>query len=179
MRLNTLNQIWILIEFLVHMVYNIVNKNEHPISEGIWGIMNKNQWLLLVLANGKSLSPVKLQKSLFLISKEMADVVGDEFYTFVPYDFGPFDSEIYIDALELQEEGFVNIDNPQERGWRRYSLTDEGIEKAEETLSSISPEANDRLSDLVSGVKRLSFRELIRSIYRRYPEYRTRSVFQE
>lgn len=140
--------------------------------------MNRQKWLLLVLDSGRSLSPIQLQKSLFLISKEIPETIADDFYYFVPDDYGPFDSAIYTDAYELQEEGLAIIDNPLARGWRRYSITDEGSKKANEIAINLPSEVIDKINEIVSWVVGKSFSELVRSIYQKYPEQRANSVFR-
>ena len=50
-------------------------------------MMTRQDWLLLVLAaaGGKPLSPLQLQKSLFLVGHDLAKLVGAGFYTFRPF----------------------------------------------------------------------------------------------
>ena len=64
--------------------------------------MTRQDWLLLVLAaaDGKPLSPLQLQKSLFLVGYDLARLVGSDFYTFRPFDYGPFDAAVYRDAWD-------------------------------------------------------------------------------
>ena len=140
--------------------------------------MERKKWLLIVLAMGDSLSPVQLQKSLFLISKEIPDIKQDDFYQFNPYDYGPFDAAIYSDALALATEELAIIENPIERGWRRYRITDTGREEAEKLMSTLPKPKLDQTRDIVALVKSLSFSGLVRKIYEKYPVYRVNSVFQ-
>ena len=56
--------------------------------------MDDRDFLLLVVASGKdkALTPVQLQKSLFLLGKtDLAEAV-DSPYDFEPYHYGPFDA---------------------------------------------------------------------------------------
>ena len=111
--------------------------------------MTRQDWLLLVLAaaDGKPLSPLQLQKSLFLgsvdisrsfplsrestspcrsggaiggparpngvggsaacpkcqhnlVGYDLARLLGSDFYTFRPFDYGPFDAAVYRDAWD-------------------------------------------------------------------------------
>lgn len=140
--------------------------------------MNKQDWLLLVIASGGSLSPVQLQKSMFLLRKELPGRTGEDFYEFEPYDYGPFNSAIYADAYSLQAEGLVNVDNPLERGWRRYTITDAGRQKAAKIAVKLPDAVREELSRIVSWVVSLPFTELIRTIYQKYPEYKVNSVFR-
>jgi len=140
--------------------------------------MNKQELLLLVLDIGGSLSPIQLQKTLFLIGTELSDIAPEEFYEFAPYDYGPFNPEIYSDVEILSLEGLAQIDNPLMRGWRRYGLTGEGTQKAREIADALDPELLDRLEEKVAWVKKQSFTSLVRSIYEKYPEYSVNSVFK-
>ena len=50
--------------------------------------LDRKDWALLAIANaghGVSLSPVQLQKSLFLLGRELGSKVGANFYDFQPY----------------------------------------------------------------------------------------------
>ena len=140
--------------------------------------MERQDWLILVLARGGSLSPVQIQKALFLLGREAPEAVADSFYNFQPYDYGPFDASIYTDAFELQAQGLVAIENPASRGWRRYSLTGDGQEKAQGLEAGIDEGTLVALSSTLSWVKRQSFSDLVRTIYENYPEFKVNSVFR-
>lgn len=73
--------------------------------------MTRQDWLLLVLAAAgrKPLSPLQLQKSLFLVGYDLAKLVGPDFYTFRPFDYSPFDATVYRDAEEQAAQGLVTI----------------------------------------------------------------------
>ena len=89
--------------------------------------MTRQDWLLLVLAaaGGKPLSPLQLQKSLFLVGYDLAKLVGADFYTFRPFDYGPFDATVYQDAEEQAAQGLVTIrSHPVTK--REFSLTHDG-----------------------------------------------------
>ena len=91
--------------------------------------MTRQDWLLLVLAaDGKTFSPLQLQKSLFLVGYDLAKLVGSDFYTFRPFDYGPFDATVYRDGRpEQAAQGLVTIrSHPVTR--RVFSLTMRGID---------------------------------------------------
>ena len=62
--------------------------------------MTRHDWLLLVLAaaEGDTLSPLQLQKSLFLVGHGLAGLVSTDFYDFQPHAYGPFAAAVYHDA---------------------------------------------------------------------------------
>jgi hypothetical protein len=139
--------------------------------------MERKDWALLAIsfAGGRGLSPVQLQKSLFLLGKELPAEVGDGFYDFIPYNYGPFDRAVYVDANKLSEDGLVNI---AERSLKEYSPTPLGLQCASLLEGAASPRARAYLQQIVKWTQSLSFSQLVRAIYDRYPEYRQNSVFQ-
>ena len=62
--------------------------------------MKRNELCLLMmaLANGNPYTPVQVQKALFLATENLPSLLGKSpKYTFVPYDYGPFDKQVYQD----------------------------------------------------------------------------------
>ena len=144
--------------------------------------MARKDWTLLAIAaaEGEVLSPVQLQKSLFLLSRNLPNLVGEDFYTFRPYNYGPFSIEIYHDAKTLASEGLVSIQEAPEQRWKKYRATPAGLERAVHLVRSEDvPEVAVRyLRTAVAWTRSLSFNELLRSIYAHFPEYKVHSVFQ-
>lgn len=143
--------------------------------------MKPEDWTLLAIcaAKGKGLSPVQLQKSLFLLGRKLSkEELGDHFYEFSPYNYGPFDVKIYQDAEMLEEMGMVSITQSPERRWKIYQATPGGLEFATKLRAEASPHAIEYLDTVVTWVLGRSFRELISAIYAKYPEFRENSVFQ-
>lgn len=134
---------------------------------------------MLSLANGDALTPVQIQKALFLAE----DKVDDAFrkgsrYHFVPYDYGPFDRQVYTDAQALAREGLVEI-GTSARGWNTYAATDDGVQRGRKLRDQLSRDQRDMLANILGLVRRLSFTELVSAIYRKYPHMRARSVFRD
>src|SRR5947199_8004379 len=71
--------------------------------------MPRQDWILMALAQKTPLDPVQIQKALFLMGREMADEVGQDFYQFRPYNYGPFDQRIYQDIEQLALRGHIAI----------------------------------------------------------------------
>ena len=139
--------------------------------------MQRDDWTLLAiaLAGRTPMTPVQLQKTLFLLSKQMPNAVGDDFYDFRPYNYGPFDRQVYVDAEELSRKGLITIDTKNR--FAEYSATHAGVEAARR-LAAGATVAADYLSRIVLWAQSLSFQQLVRAIYAKYPEYRENSVFQ-
>jgi hypothetical protein len=142
--------------------------------------MNRRDWALLAIRFGESkgLSPVQLQKSLFLLGRELPEEVGPGFYEFRPYNYGPFDTAVYEDAEILESQGLVNISRGDSRRSVRYKITPAGIARSDELSAQASPRALQYLDTVVHWAQQLSFNDLVRAIYDKYPEYRANSVFQ-
>jgi len=142
-------------------------------------MMNRKDWTLLAIcaAGHKGLSPVQLQKTLFLLGKEIPEAVNGDFYDFQPYNYGPFDRRAYIDAEALADEGRVEISQNAGENWNRFTATRDGEIKASYLQREV-PEATEYLSRLVPWVQQQTFQQLVKAIYAKYPEMRANSVFQ-
>lgn len=139
------------------------------------------RWLVAALqsAGDRGLSAVQLQKSLFVLGRRRAKDVGGDFYDFQPYDYGPFDASVYHDADALALAGLVQIDGSRGKSYRRFMLTEKGKAKAVEVLPKLPEKAVETMSKVVPWAQRLSFEELVRSVYEEFPEMRARSVFRD
>lgn len=137
------------------------------------------EWTLLAIssAKGRPLSPVQLQKTLFLLEKNWSGDLG-EYYSFRPYNYGPFDASIYRDAEALAEMGLIAINRLPGRAWSEYAVTPAGLKFAEELQKQAPKSAVDFLERVVDWVLKLKFEELIKVIYKHYPEFRINSVFR-
>jgi uncharacterized protein len=142
---------------------------------------NRKNVALSVLAAtpGGRLTPVQIQKALFLIDKRIPESVDGPLFKFRPYHYGPFDSSIYVALEDLQREGAIQID--YEPSFRRntYRLEEAGHLRGKAYLESISPDAAAFISKVANFVSRVSFSELVSSIYRAYPEMKAKSVFSQ
>jgi len=133
--------------------------------------------LVISLAGEKGLSPVQLQKSLFLIAESATTDLPTDFYKFSPYNYGPFSPEIYDDTDELVREGLVvGIDSGL--GWSRYAATAAGSSHSKGVKEKIKAEFSEYIRIVVEWVQSLDFAGLLRAIYAKYPQYRVNSIFQ-
>src|SRR5215218_4144725 len=94
--------------------------------------MERKDWNLLVIAAalGQPLSPVQLQKCLFILGRELPNEVGSNYYEFIPYDYGPFAVEVYRDAEQLAAQGLVAIQISSGQKWKQYAATPAGMANA-------------------------------------------------
>ena len=140
----------------------------------------RQDWLLLALSKSPrgAMSPVQVQKALFLFGQEVGGLIGTEFYTFEPYDYGPFDAAIYVDLRRMMYEGRVRVEWSPDRGWKSYMLTESGRSIVLALENDADPRLTDFLRRTVEWVTGRSFSDLLRGVYAAYPEFAVNSVFR-
>lgn len=143
--------------------------------------MNKREIILTVMASVKDAvySPVQIQKLLFLVDKKIPGHVNGPHFNFSPYDYGPFDKEIYQIIDEYEKTGEINVLGCSTSSIRKFRLTSSGQQLGDQLLSTLDPNVQTYLSKLSEFVRSLSFAELVSSIYNEYPEMKRNSVFRE
>ncbi len=142
--------------------------------------MTNNQVVLTAMAAGEahaSFDPVQIQKYLFLIDREIPRWIDGPHFRFQPYDYGPFDKEVYAVLDSLAQEKLVHIDDT--RRYRRYSLTDSGLELGITMLDSLPKPVSRYLINVARWVRCLSFRQLLTAIYQHYPDMAVKSVIPD
>ncbi len=142
--------------------------------------MTKMDLLLVALAAGEKSehTPVQIQKLMFLIDQNIGSRIDGPFFEFKPYDYGPFDSSIYELLRQLEAEGLAAA-SLSNRGWKKHSLTDSGINKAAELSAKIDEPVMNYIKAVSKFVRALSFADLVSSIYKAYPEMKVNSVFKD
>ena len=141
--------------------------------------LDRRDFVLLATAAGRPpVTPVQLQKALFLIGQE-CDLhdTPTPYYNFEAHHYGPFALAVYADADTLHTDGLV-VRYPSPYGWTNTVVTPDGLDKAEQ-LRARCPQTAETIKSIVEKVQSLSFRDLVSMIYDEYPNYRANSVFQE
>lgn len=140
--------------------------------------LSPQDWLLILLtSDGESIDRVRIQKAMFLFA-ELSKAPANEKYTFEPYHYGPFSFGIYPDLASLQREGLIQAELV---GWTRspsYSLTRAGLERAAALKRGIPGQRLELLGQVRKWVTQRSFSQLLRDIYKLYPQYATKSIFR-
>jgi uncharacterized protein len=141
----------------------------------------RKEWLLLAIAQrrGAALTPVQIQKTMFLMKMEAGAYLGDSFYSFSAYNYGPFSSTIYDDLSELVSAGHIEERQSHRVRWSAYAVTPAGSERAERVERKADRSATSFLKQVVEWVSSVSFPELLRAIYTKYPKYAKNSLFTE
>jgi len=141
--------------------------------------LNNREIILAALAaaKGDKHTPVQVQKLIFLIDRNLLDILGGPHFNFAPYNYGPFDISVYEILRELQTEGYVEVDH--ENMWKSYRLTIKGQKLGYRLLNSLPRLARNYIIKISEFVRSLTFTQLVSAIYKAYPDMRANSVFQE
>jgi len=143
--------------------------------------LQPRDWLVLLLGVGdaRALDPIRIQKGMFLLAKEGA-LRNDEQYSFRAYDYGPFSSQIYGELDRLVDEGKVVREPVPGYTWNKFRPTPSGLAEAQSLADNLTERQLASARFLVA-VKRdvltLSFNQLLRHVYDKYPDYARNSVF--
>jgi hypothetical protein len=129
----------------------------------------------LAVAGKESYRPVQIQKMVFLLQDRG---LKEKVFNFTPFDYGPFDPQIYQKLEELSSEGVVEILGEPFAKNRKYRLRPEGQERANAAFKKLSLQNQEFISRLFGWIKGLSFAQLVGAIYIDYPEMRVNSVFR-
>lgn len=140
--------------------------------------MNQREIILSALApaKGELHSPVQVQKLIFLIDRNLSRELEGPIFSFAPYNYGPFDKQVYAVLEELAEDGFVDI--IEQNNYRNFKLTVAGQEQGKKILKKMPEYSQKYISDVSEFVRRLTFTQLVTAIYQAYPDMRANSVFQ-
>ena len=143
-------------------------------------MLTRQDWLLLALSKspGGTMSPVQIQKALFLFGQELGGSLDTKFYSFEPYDYGPFDAAIYADLRRMAGQGHVRGEWSPGRSWKIYAITEPGRKAALVLHNDADARHAEFLGRIVAWVRERSFSELLRSVYAAYPEFAVNSVFR-
>lgn len=141
----------------------------------------------------------RLEKMLFLLERE-SDVSGllTEDAEFRPDNFGPFSVKVYHQVDVLAAAGLVTdssaLSNSTEDTWesnvvlgldpdpyatRDITLTPLGKRYYQRLLQDLPEGTEEELSDLKDRFGGLPLRQLVRYVYKRYPEFTGKSIIRE
>jgi uncharacterized protein len=140
--------------------------------------LSRRQLVLAALAaagENATFTPAQVQKLFFLIGREASHLVGGPHFAFRPYDYGPFDSAVYVQLDILHREGFVSIVAGR---YRLYMLTAAGFIEGQQILMTLPQSTRDFIQQTARWVRGLNFQQLVAAIYRRYPDMKANSIFQ-
>ena len=108
-------------------------------------------------------------KFAFLLRQETEVGSDPSFYDFIPYKYGPFSFLLYRELAGLRGMGFLSDDE------KTISLTRAGRREHLRHADTLPCAARAGVERIVSEYGQFRRRELVASVYRRYPWYATRS----
>jgi len=126
--------------------------------------------LALFLANDAApiVGRIMLVKQAFLIAKEVTLSLARPM-KFFPYLYGPYSNVLAELVNTLIDEGYVK--SYKESGDYFYQLTEEGIQWAAEQTSDLAKSAKEKISQLKRNTQELGLSNVLKMVYREYPEY--------
>jgi uncharacterized protein len=144
--------------------------------------VKREDWPLLLLSRDvlgvdgpEALDPIRVQKGIFLLSQR-----GPKrgIYSFRPYNWGPFSSELYGDLDLLAGLGMVTREHEPGRSWSRFKPTQAGILRAEEAAGKLKPDALEWIGRVRRFLTTRSFDKLLDDVYAAFPEFATESLYR-
>jgi len=135
---------------------------------------------LLASASGRAYSPAQLQKTVFLVTKNVPGLINNgPGFDFQPYDYGPYDKQVYSEASVLKQIGAAEISQAPWGRWVMYSATQAGIDQGRQILASLPDATREYLQSVSNWALSQSFKSLVKAIYDAYPEMRVNSIFKD
>lgn len=137
-----------------------------------------DKWIYLLLATNNN-EPIKgrvrFMKEFFLFAKnhhkELFEIA--EFY---PYHFGPYSTRVAVRMNILKSHEYIKAEY-KGQDWN-YSLTKEGLNRADISKEGISNDGLNALINIKEKNRKLSLKGLLKEIYVDYPEYASRSIIK-
>ena len=149
------------------------------VSPGRQTGLNRHDLVLAILAasGGRPYTPVQIQKAVFVVCDQLPKLVSGPGFNFTPYDYGPFDSDVYSEIIQLQQAGEATITPSPFGNWNMYAASDTGLIRGRELLDRVGKH-REYIEKISAWVRSLSFNRLVKSIYEAYPEMRAHSIFR-
>ena len=123
---------------------------------------------------GAAFDPIRVQKLLFLIDREVSEWIGGPFFDFRPYHYGPFDRAIYDVIGKLEATGDARVDSSGP--YPHYLLTSAGCRRGAAVLAAFPEEVADYFQRAARWVRLMPYRQMLAAIYRQYPDMAVNSV---
>lgn len=143
-------------------------------------LTDRQQTLLQFLGGSESAEtdPIRIMKGLFLFAQKTpgAWLPEETKYVFKAYDYGPCSFDIYDDLKFLESAGLILSKQRPGESWKRYQISEKGKLALEK--SSVNPQALAYLKTIRSFVDSLSFSQLLKTVYKEFPNYAVNSVFK-
>ena len=120
------------------------------------------------------LDRIRMQKGVFLLVMR-GSAAWRSLYSFRPYHWGPYCSDLVADLRNLIDDGRLVDDSNAVSSYGTYRTTLLGEETIE--LYDFAERELEYIGRVRSYVISQSFNDLLRGVYKAYPDYATNSVF--
>jgi uncharacterized protein len=144
--------------------------------------MSRSELVLALLAStgGRAYTPAQLQKTAFLVTKNLQGIVSQgPGFDFEPYDYGPFDKDVYLEAQALRDVGAAEIAPAPSGRWVTYAATQQGVAAGQEILGRLPVAYQEYVRNVAQWAQAQSFSSLVKAVYDIYPEMRVNSIFRD
>lgn len=143
--------------------------------------MTRSEFVLAVLATaeGNALTPVQVQKLFFVLDRRIPGAIEGPRFAFAPYDYGPFDADVYREIESLAELGLAEVIKPGSFSMKTFRLTPRGQAKGDGVFSTLDDGTRAYIAKVSRFVRTHSFADLVSAIYKAFPEMKANSVFRE
>ncbi|ARD85527.1 hypothetical protein FAD_1685 [Ferroplasma acidiphilum] len=128
-----------------------------------WGKSKKN--------NESIPSVTHLQKEIFLLCRRTPFIDMKEIYHFEPLWYGPFSKELSGDLTDFQSRGLISFDE--------LRLTNRGFKIAASVWNNLSDFEKQQIYYVKSTFNYMSLKELLDTVYSRYPKFTKRSALKK
>ena len=120
-------------------------------------------WLILAIASAADagLSPLQLQRSLFLLRQKRVEQALPDFYEFESHESGPLSRDLNRDLDALVAAEYVVKTWRPECSWSVLRLSDAGQAWATAVRRKANKETLGRLEDAVAWVKEQGYLDLV------------------
>ena len=147
--------------------------------ESNFTLKNQDKAILAAMAPaGRSpFTPVQIQKLMFLIDQELSDWTDGPYFSFEPYDYGPFDKAVYARINEMADAGYIEITSVPGQRWSTFRTTETGQELGVAELEGHQLPVGKAIETYSNWTRGLPFDELVSAIYKKYPDMKVNSVF--
>nr|MDO8099325.1 hypothetical protein [Candidatus Njordarchaeota archaeon] len=151
--------------------------------------------------NEKIIGNTRLDKLIFLLDKETSFCKYLKEFEFLPYNFGPYSSEVFDSLQALANAHLVKVstrvgdyldeadrfqvelqagdDSESPKATVVYSLTAEGKKVARILFDNLAKQERDELILIKKKYNAISLRDLLKYVYGRYPRLTTKSVIKD
>ena len=128
----------------------------------------------------------RFQKLAFLAEQRL-EKEGINAYDFIPYDYGPFTDDLYIELEYLRDCGLVEESRTRTYGGDErydYKLTQRGRQTFEQDIPENPSSPGEKrfetlmmiANDIVSEYNDIPISNLLEYVYEEYPEYAENSI---